>query len=424
MRPKLGNLVIIVLVFLTGVIWLFSPPVNDGRPTYARAYAAELVGSVVIVLMSTSLFLSTRPKWAESYFGGLDKMYQTHRRAAVSAFLLLFVHLLVTPITVVNLHLGNYLAIVAFSGIVTLVLVTLSPRIPILSKLTNGSYDGWKKVHRYMGIFFILGYLHSINVNAPSDFIAINWTQIFVITGILSYTYTELLGGFFKKKLPYVVEAVRHLNGNTTEVTLKPKNTKLNHKWAGQFLFVHFPGDKVLNESHPFTISSGPREPHIRLTVKASGDFTRYLFHNLKAGMEAVVDGAYGLFDYQRGGEKQIWIAGGIGITPFLSFMRGAETLSHEIHFYYTVRTREESLFLDEIEATAARHASFHPHVRFSIEGGSLRMDDILADVGGDVSGYHVYMCGPLGMVQAFAEQFRNKGVAPENIHYEEFNFR
>jgi predicted ferric reductase len=424
MRQKTGNLVLIVLVILTAIVWLVFPPVNDGRETYARAYAAELVGSVVIVLMSASLFLSTRPKWAEPYFGGLDKMYQTHRRSAVSAFLLLFVHLLVTPITVVNLRIGNYLAMIAFSGIVTLVLVTLAPRIPLLSKLTNGSYDGWKRVHRYMGIFFTFGYLHSISVNAPTDFIAINWTQIFFIIGVVSYLYTELFGGFFRKKLPYVVEAVKHLNGNTTEVTLKPKNTRMSHNWAGQFLFVHFPSDKVLNESHPFTISSGPREQHIRLTIKACGDFTRHLFHNLKPGMDAVVDGAYGLFDYQRGGERQIWIAGGIGITPFLSFLRDAETFRHQVDFYYTVRTREEGLFLDEIEAAARRHTSFHPHVRFSIESGSLRVDEILADVGGDVSGHHVYMCGPLGMVQAFTEQFRKAGVPEGHIHFEEFNFR
>jgi predicted ferric reductase len=221
-----------------------------------------------------------------------------------------------------------------------------------------------------------------------------------------------------------VVEAVKHLNGNTTEVTLKPKNTRMSHNWAGQFLFVHFPGDKMLNESHPFTISSGSREQHIRLTIKACGDFTRHLFHNLEPGMDAVVDGAYGLFDYQRGGEKQIWIAGGIGITPFLSFLRDAETFRHQVDFYYTVRTREEGLFLDEIEAAARRHTSFHPHVRFSIESGSLRVDEILADVGGNVSGHHVYMCGPLGMVQAFAEQFRQAGVPDGHIHFEEFNFR
>ena len=77
-----------------------------------------------------------------------------------------------------------------------------------------------------------------------------------------------------------------------------------------------------MNELHPFTISSAPQEDVLRLTVKASGDFTRHLFSNLKAGMDAVIEGAYGMFDYKTGGQKQIWVAGGIGVTPFLSFIR------------------------------------------------------------------------------------------------------
>src|SRR3970040_78401 len=112
---------------------------------------------------------------------------------------------------------------------------------------------------------------------------------------------------------------------------------------AGQFLFVRFPSEKDLNESHPFTISSAPSEDVLRLTIKASGNFTRDLFSNLKAGSDAVVEGAYGSFDYRTGGGKQIWVAGGIGITPFLSFIRDLETdLGHDVDFYYTLRHRGE----------------------------------------------------------------------------------
>ncbi|MFZ8991027.1 MAG: SUMF1/EgtB/PvdO family nonheme iron enzyme, partial [Pseudohongiellaceae bacterium] len=75
-------------------------------------------------------------------------------------------------------------------------------------------------------------------------------------------------------------------------------------------------------ESHPFTISSAPAEDVLRLTIKASGDFTRALHQTLKAGDGAIVMGAYGMFDYKTGRPDQIWIAGGIGLTPFLAFIR------------------------------------------------------------------------------------------------------
>ncbi len=423
-KSNLGNLVILALAALTVVVWFVFPPVNDGREHFARAYAGEIIGSINIVLMACSLFLSTRPKWVEPYFGGLDKMYIAHRRASTTAFLLIFVHVLTVPIST-TWRLGNYLAVVAFTGIVSIALVSLAPRIAFLNKLTGGTYEGWKNLKKYIGLFFIIAFIHSLTVNALNALIAISWVQVFFIIGTISYLYTEVFGRFFKKYVPYTVEAVKHPNGSTTEVTLRAKRDGIPKHRAGQFLFVRFPGDQTLDESHPFTISSAPREDVLRVTVKASGDFTRALFGNLKPGADAVVEGAYGMFDYKTGGPKQVWIAGGIGLTPFLSFIRDMDgNLTHDIDFYYTVRHKEEALFVDEVESAAQKNSRLKARVRFSSTDGSLTVEEILENAGGDVKGHHVYMCGPLPMVQAFEKKFLALGVPRAHIHYEEFNFR
>jgi len=425
MKHKIGNLTVIVLVVLTILVWLIFPPINNGSENFVRAYAGEVLGSLLIVLMSCSLFLTTRPKWAEPYFGGLDKMYLTHRKTSTSAFLLMFVHLLTVPISTANLRLGNYLAMISFLGIVAIVLPTLAPRIPFLSKLTNSTYEGWKKLHRFIGIFFITGFVHSLTINGLSAFVAINWVQIFFIIGTASYLYTEVFGQFLKKYVPYTVEAVNHPNGSTTEVVLRAKKDTIQKQRAGQFLFVRFPNEKTLDESHPFTISSAPREDVLRVTIKASGDFTRHLFENLKAGMDAVVEGAYGMFDYKTGGQKQIWVAGGIGVTPFLSFIRDMDgNLMQDVDFYYTVRHREEAIFVDEIESAVKQNPRLKAHIRFSSTDGSLTVDEIIKNAGGNISGHHVYMCGPFPMVQAFEKNFLEAKVPAASIHYEEFNFR
>ena len=422
MKRNIGNIVFIVLVVITVLVWAVFPPEREGVEHYARYQAGMTLGSLVIVLMSFSLFLSTRPRWAEPFFGGMDKMYQTHWRASTSAFLLMFVHLLIVPLHLVDLALGNYLAIVSFLGIIAIVLPTLAPRVPFLNKLTGNTYEGWKRLHGFIGIFFILGYVHSITVRAPTS-PAINWNQVFVFLGIGSYLYTEIISRFTGRYVPYTVAAVNRPNNSTTEVVMKAKGKPIKHAHAGQFLFVRFKGDKVLDEAHPFTISSAPHEGELRVTVKAVGDFTRYLFANLKPGMDAVVEGAYGLFDYRTGGDKQIWVAGGIGITPFLSFLRDLKTeLAHEVHFYYTVRHPEEAVFSDEIESIAKKHPRLKAHIRHSSTHGSLSVDEIVKNAGGDVHQHHIYMCGPLPMVQAFEKKFLEAGAG--NIHYEEFNFR
>lgn len=424
MKNKIGNIVIITLIILNIIIWFMFPPKFDGSDTFARRYAGEVLGSTVIILMSCSLFLTTRPKWAEAFFGGLDKMYIAHRRVSTSAFLLLFVHLLVVPISITDLRLGNYLAMIAFTGIVSIVLITLAPRIPFLNKLTGNTYEGWKNLHRYIGIFFILGFIHALTVKSLDALIAISWVQIFFIIGTASYLYTELFGRFFKKYMPYTVDAVNHPNNSTTEIVLRAKKDSIQKQRAGQFLFVRFPQDKTLSEAHPFTISSAPHEDVLRVTVKACGDYTRYLFGNLQAGMDAVIEGAYGMFDYKMGGEKQIWVAGGIGVTPFLSFIRDMTDLKQDVYFYYTVRHREEAIFVDEIEAAAQKNPRLKAYIRYSSTEGSLTIEEILKNAGGAIHDRHVYMCGPFAMVQAFEKKFVEAGVSTNNIHYEEFNFR
>jgi predicted ferric reductase len=163
----------------------------------------------------------------------------------------------------------------------------------------------------------------------------------------------------------------------------------------------------------------------LRVTVKASGDFTRALFTHLQPGMDAVVEGAYGMFNYKTGGQKQIWLAGGIGLTPFLSFIRDMDgSLAHAVDLYYTVRHKEEALFVAELEAAAQKNPRLQVHIRYSAVDGSLTSAEIIKNAGGDVRGHHVYMCGPLAMVQAFEKQFMEHGVPATQIHYEEFNFR
>jgi len=426
MKRNIGNLVIVLLVLLTILVWVVFPPENDGRDKFMRQYAGEVIGSINIVLMACSLVIAARPKWAEPYFGGLDKMYITHRHTSTAALLLIFVHVLTVPISLENWVLGNYLAVIAFTGIVSIAMVSLSPRIPFLNRITGGTYEGWKQLKKYIGIFFILGFIHSLTIGHPLNaFIAINYVQVFFIIGTAAYLYTEIFGRFFKKYVPYTVDAIDHPNSITTEVIMRARGEPIKKHHAGQFLFVRFPNVPTLNESHPFTISSAPHEDVLRLTIKASGDFTRALVTDLKPGADAIIDGAYGMFNYKTGGNKQIWIAGGIGLTPFLAFIRDmGETLDRDVEFYYAVRHRDEALFYNEIVAAAQKNSRMKLNIRFSASSGSLTVDEIVRNAGGNINGYHVYMCGPFPMVQSFEKKFLALGLPSNHIHFEEFNFR
>ena len=79
---------------------------------------------------------------------------------------------------------------------------------------------------------------------------------------------------------------------------------------------------------------------------------------------------------------------------------------------------------MEEIKAAAEKNPRLKPHIRFSATEGSLTIDHILKNATGNIKDYHVYLCGPLPMIQAFEKKFLDLGVPKNQIHFEEFNFR
>jgi predicted ferric reductase len=99
-------------------------------------------------------------------------------------------------------------------------------------------------------------------------------------------------------------------------------------------------------------------------------------------------------------------------------------SLAQDVDFYYTVRHAEEALFVDELQAAAQNNRYLKLHVRLSSTDGSLKVEEIVRNINGELDHCHVYLCGPLPMVEAFEKDFLGRGLPKQNIHYEEFNFR
>jgi len=421
-RSQLGNLGITALVVINVVLWIiFIPPYNIKD---LNKYIAEVLSTSALILFACGIILSLRLKFFEPFFGGLDRIYATHKSIALLGISMIFAHFLLMPLTS-DTPWGNRLGMTAMIGMTILILLTLAHRIPFFGTMVRLAYHNWKITHKFVGLFFIIGLIHAVNVNnLVQDAPIPNWygKTIYYI-GAAAYLYKELLAPLLQKPYAYVVEKVRRLNPSTLEVTLKPKNEKAKQA-AGQFTFVSFKGDKVLSESHPFTVSSSPKEDVMRLSIKASGDWTKHLYENLKEGSEAHIEGCYGEMNYKNGGGEQIWIAGGIGVTPFLSWVRDFDQVDRDIDFFYTVRSDIDALFWDEFNAASQRQSRFRATLNVSSKGGSLTADKILSSIKGNVTGRHIYMCGPVPMTEAFQKAFMAKGVPEKQIHFEEFNFR
>ena len=178
---------------------------------------------------------------------------------------------------------------------------------------------------------------------------------------------------------------------------------------AGQYVNVMVNVEGV-RTSRPYSISSAPMAERLELTVrdKQAGFVAPYLFNELKVGDVLETTGPAGHFYHEPliDGKDLVFLAGGSGITPFMSMIR--DTVHRQrplrIKLLYGSRTPEDVIFRNELENLAA----IHSNITFSLviseppEGyGGLKgfLDSkLIAQLVGDIKGKTFYVCGPRAM--------------------------
>jgi predicted ferric reductase len=285
-KQHIGKLVVVGLALLNVVLWLVMLPLPALDSLYLLYFTAEVFASTAVILIACALVLITRLAFLEPYFGGLDRMYQTHKQLAMTAFLLLVAHFLLIPDTEVT-ALGKSLGVLTMVGMLILILITIAPRVPVVSRLLHLPYHRWRISHKFLGLFFIIGVVHHVTAGPISARTVPGlYMMVFAGVGVLAYGYKQVLARWLEPYRRHVVEKVNRLNGTCVEVVLRPAAERIHYR-AGQFVFIYFVDEPDLREPHPFTVSSAPREEHLRLTIKGSGDWTRHLLHNLQPGATA-----------------------------------------------------------------------------------------------------------------------------------------
>lgn len=240
--------------------------------------------------------------------------------------------------------------------------------------------------------------------------------------GLAFYAYRELLARRGRGLRDYQVRDVRQVGSGLTELALAPLGRPLEFV-PGQFATLHLEAKDGWHR-HPFTIASAPAESNLRFTVKALGDHTTNIATLVRPGMPAVISGPHGRFTHEKGTARQVWIAGGVGITPFLSWLRSFDERPPraEVELFYSVS--EEAPYADEIEQIAGRHPNLSFHLIRTRTHGRLTAEQALAPFGGVATDVSVFMCGPKTMLQALQVGLRQAGVSSRRIHREYFDWR
>lgn len=403
-----------------------------------------LIGLPLLVMM---VVLGTRLPLVEQVFG-LDRMMRAHKLLAKAVVSLFLAHALLRTLKL-SMKLGEgwqwgFLFSMDWShwGMVVgrLALYALLVLSPLA--LVGGlwvPWRVWKSGHLLLYPALVLGFVHARIVGddiAKFPYNAVWYALAAVAAAVLLYRviYRVLRG----RRCTWRVERTERETHDTTSLVLSRAAGlgAFAAQRAGQFATLRVKRPVGWGEPHPFTISSAPGAGPLRFTIKASGDFSATI-PELKPGTPILCEGPYGIFcpDFARE-SNIVLIAGGVGVTPFLSAIRHAAATAPEARFtlIWGNKTRGDIIAADELAQLAQTPLLKLVHVlsredaapsddapaQVALETGFVGAELLKRHV--DPAGATFYLCGPEPMQRFVLRELRAAfGVKPRQVRRELF---
>ena len=431
LKNNLAYLGVWFLALVPVFIWLFLKPIPTrfASPGLIFRSLGQLTALVGTALLSLNFVLSTRFKFLDKIFFGLNRVYIHHHQIGLIAFCLLLFHpmFLITRYLAISLGAAfNFIlpfndpgVILGEMGLLVFILLI------VLTIYTKLKHQVWKGTHKFLGLVLIFGVIHMLAV--PSD-ISSNallkyYMLLLAVVGFFAFIYRVVFLVYRFGEYHYKLKSVKDLKNNIIELQLVPLDQKMDFL-PGQFVFVRFK-ESGFTESHPFSVASSLPDGGLNLNIKALGDYTAHL-KNLKPGTTCLIEGPFGDFSYIKvQSRRQIWVAGGIGITPFIAMAKHLSEngeFDYAVDLYYSIKNQNEATFANELSAIARNRSNFRFFKHFSDQNGHISAHTIISK-NENIHGIEVFLCGPPLFMKSLREQFLKLGLSNYQIHSEEFNF-
>ena len=404
-------------------------------PSYEQLLT--LSGYLAINFMSINLLLAARPRWLEMPLGGLDNMYQLHQWTGILAVTAALAHWLIEMADDAleaifgkdrSLHEANFSGVLdslqdgaedlgepGLYLLLFLVAITLTRWVP---------YVYWRYLHRVMPLIYLALASHALLL-APLKWWQqpTGWLMALLMVGGVIASVQSLTGKIGKRRsYKGLVQAVKQTSANITEVVCNMGKRWPGHR-AGQFALVTF--DRF-EGAHPFSMSSADNgSGQLSFQIKALGDYTRELPQQLHSGQEVTLEGPYGCFNPEKGRKnaQQIWVAGGIGVTPFLAALENrllnTEHAYPALTLHYCTAGAADDPMLTRLKKLTEQLADIALHIHDSQQGQRLSASQL------QIHGLKVdiWFCGPQGLATALRSELKQQPISLR-FHQECFEFR
>jgi ferredoxin-NADP reductase len=187
------------------------------------------------------------------------------------------------------------------------------------------------------------------------------------------------------------------------------------------------------NPRHAFSIVSAPFEDELVLATRMRDSDYKRILRSMPIGASAKIDGPFGSLTLHKDRTRPaVFIAGGIGITPFMSMLRQAarDRLPHHIRLLYSNRRPEDTAFLKELQQLEQENKEFRligtmTEIAKSTQpwnGATEMIDDAFVKKATEgLQAPIYYLVGPPGMVEAMRKTLNGIDIEDDDIRSEDF---
>jgi predicted ferric reductase len=417
----------------------------------------RLAGLILVGLVLLQVLIMSRAPWMEQAFG-LDALARVHHKVGRYFIIFLVAH----PVLIIWSYskfadlgfVAQYLSLLKSDEVIqSSIAFLLFLGIIIYSLLRiwkNWNFERWYYVHLAMYAAIVLAFLHQIELGG--DIVANNYFRYywyfayaFVLIHLLWFRFTVPVLLYRKHK--FTVSEVKSETHDVTSIYIAGQKMDEYPIRGGQFLIVRFLAKGFWWQAHPFTMSQHPNGTSLRLSIKASGDFSTAV-SQLRPGIKAMIEGPYGIFTAEHSKtNKVLLIAGGIGITPYRSILEDLGKAGKDIVLIYANKTEADIALRSEMEELSNKYnikihhvlsassvgASFsRPNTEAGGQGQPLHTNaifhqgfvnnDLIKQLVPDVASREIFLCGPPPMLNALIKSLPSLRIPKNKIYFEKFS--
>jgi predicted ferric reductase len=389
------------------------------EPWRAAGIVSAWAGSALLV---ASLALMVREPLLARQLGGLQAMMSWHHRTGVTAYVLLLLHPLCLALDAWQEQPARAWQLLApwqqswpvWIGWAGLLLLMLGLAVTFARSV---GYRRWRTWHQWLALGAVLGLAHVLVLLGSTAL-----PLALAVVALAALGWRLLVTDRGLSALPYQVSRVSHPARDVVEAALQPLAGTLRPS-AGQFVLARFVDSErhaACGEFHPFTVSGIGPGGELRLTIKALGACSAQI-QSIAAGALVRLQGPFGNFLAEAGTSARLWVAGGIGITPFMAALR-QQRCTRPTALLYLYRTPADAAFLAELQGLQTSDPMFQLLAQATGEqppelGPLLLAVDRIAE-------RQVHVCGPAPLLARLRDSLSGLGVPPAAIHSESFDFR